>query len=124
MPMFPPAPTLFSMTNCWPRRSDRNCPMIRATVSFGPPAVNETIQWTGRVGYPCAQVMRDTAGSAAAPAARCRNCLRGSFIESSLHSGDDPCPASLRLDVRGPDHLAPLLGLFGDELAEVGRRAC
>src|SRR5262245_60660320 len=68
--------------------------------------------------------MRDTAGSAAAPAARCRNCLRGSFIESSLHSGDDPCPASLRLDVRGPDHLAPLLGLFGDELAEVGRRAC
>src|SRR5262245_29659569 len=26
--------------------------------------------------------MRDTAGSAAAPAARCRNCLRGSFMSS------------------------------------------
>src|SRR5262249_46714520 len=29
----------------------------------------------------------------------------------------------LRLDVGGPDHLAPLLGLVGDELAEVGGRA-
>src|SRR5262249_10651367 len=28
--------------------------------------------------------MRDTAGSAAAPAARCRNCRRGSFIAPSL----------------------------------------
>src|SRR5262249_15471075 len=33
-------------------------------------------------------------------------------------------PASLRLDVEGPDHLAPLVGLFGDELTEVGGRAC
>src|SRR5262249_30050844 len=31
--------------------------------------------------------------------------------------------SSLRLDVGGPDHLVPFLGLFGDELAEVGRRA-
>jgi hypothetical protein len=30
--------------------------------------------------------------------------------------------ASVQLDVRGPDHLAPLHGLVGDELAEVGRR--
>ena len=29
---------------------------------------------------------------------------------------------SLRLDVGGPDDLAPLLGFIGDELAEVGRR--
>jgi hypothetical protein len=28
----------------------------------------------------------------------------------------------LRLDVGGPDHLGPLLGFVGDELAEVGRR--
>ena len=28
---------------------------------------------------------------------------------------------SFRLDVGGPDHLAPLLGIVGDELAEVGR---
>src|SRR5262249_29723535 len=33
-------------------------------------------------------------------------------------------PASLRLDVEGPDHLAPLVGLFADELTEVGGRAC
>jgi hypothetical protein len=29
---------------------------------------------------------------------------------------------SLRLDVEGPDHFAPLLGLGGDELPEFGRR--
>jgi hypothetical protein len=28
---------------------------------------------------------------------------------------------SLRLNVEGPDHLAPFLGLVGDELAEIGR---
>src|SRR5262245_37826762 len=31
--------------------------------------------------------------------------------------------ASVRLDVEGLDHLAPLLGVVGDELAEVGGRA-
>src|SRR5262245_19371799 len=30
---------------------------------------------------------------------------------------------SFRLDVGRPDHLGPLLGLFGDELGEVGGRA-
>jgi hypothetical protein len=29
---------------------------------------------------------------------------------------------SLRLDVGGPDHLAPLLGFVGDELTEIGGR--
>src|SRR5262249_8243417 len=33
-----------------------------------------------RVGYACADAIRDTAVSAAAPAARCKNCRRGSFI--------------------------------------------
>jgi hypothetical protein len=31
--------------------------------------------------------------------------------------------ASLRLDARGLDHLGPLLGFVGDELAEIGGRA-
>src|SRR5262249_41594813 len=31
--------------------------------------------------------------------------------------------SSLRLDVGGPDHLAPLLGFLSDELCEVGRLA-
>src|SRR5262252_610421 len=30
-------------------------------------------------------------------------------------------PRSLRLDVRCPDHLAPLLGFSGDELSELDR---
>jgi len=30
-------------------------------------------------------------------------------------------PLLLRLDVGGPDHLAPLLGFVDDELAEIGR---
>src|SRR5262249_58958061 len=38
-------------------------------------------------------------------------------------SGTDPFPASLRLDVRGPDHLAPLVGFVGDELAKLDRRS-
>src|SRR5262245_42987940 len=75
---------------------------------------------TIRVGWACAQAMRETAGSAAAPAARCRNCLRwGSFMASLSERRD----ASFCLDVRRPDHLAPLLGFLGDQLAEVGGQA-
>src|SRR5215472_18146702 len=39
-----------------------------------------TMMRTGRVEWACAQAKRATADSAAAPAARCRTCLRGSFI--------------------------------------------
>src|SRR5258707_11294 len=45
---------------------------------------------TGRVGYACAIAIRDTAGSAAAPAASCRNRLRWGEFERSpnvLYSG-------------------------------------
>src|SRR5262245_26797124 len=62
--------------------------------------------------------MRETAGSAAAPAARCRNCRRGSFIAQPSQRMN----GSLRLDVEGPDDVAPLLCLVGDKLAEVGGR--
>jgi hypothetical protein len=34
----------------------------------------------GRDGYACALANQDAAGRAAAPAARCSNCLRGTFI--------------------------------------------
>jgi hypothetical protein len=38
------------------------------------------------------------------------------------------CPRAviglLRLDVGGPDHLGPLLGISDDELAELGGRVC
>jgi hypothetical protein len=39
---------------------------------------------TGRVGYACAHAIRDTVGSAAAPAARWRNWRRGSFMPTTL----------------------------------------
>src|SRR5262249_30048743 len=55
--------------------------------------------------------MRDIAGSTAAPAARCRNLRRRSFIASSLRFATVGFPQSLHLDVGRPDHLAPLLGL-------------
>src|SRR5262245_16728154 len=58
--------------------------------------------------------MRNTAGSATAPAARCRNFRRGSFIaQPSQMNG------SLHLDVGRPDHLAPLLRFVGDELVSL-----
>src|ERR1700730_8680082 len=48
--ILPPAPPRFSMTTCWPRRSDSHWAMIRATTSVAPPGGNGTIQCTGRVG--------------------------------------------------------------------------
>src|SRR5262245_9743119 len=54
--------------------------MRRASMSVGPPGAYGTITRTGRAGYDCARALRENADSAAVPAARCRNCLRGSFI--------------------------------------------
>src|SRR5436190_6936410 len=67
------------------------------------------------------------AGSAAAPAARCRNLRRGSFMVPSLASCCRLRNGTygmfglclLRLDVRELDHSAPFLGFFGNELAKV-----
>jgi hypothetical protein len=39
--------------------------------------------FTGRVGYPSALAIREAAGSAAVPAAKCKNLRRGSFIDFS-----------------------------------------
>src|SRR5262249_50747420 len=44
---------------------------------------------------------------------------KGSFMASLSERRD----ASFRLDVRRPDHLGPLLGFFGNEFPEIGRRA-
>src|SRR5262245_17024949 len=44
------------------------------------------------------------------------------FAERTLRNIWPRSRRSLRLDVRRTDHLGPLLGIFGDELAEVGRR--
>src|SRR6266446_1611747 len=89
--MLPSAPVTFSiMTGC------PSIPLIRsasnrATTSVGPPAANGTIMVIGRVGYVCALAMGETTGSAAAPAARWRICLRwGSFMMCpSMTFGDE-----------------------------------
>src|SRR5262245_44827846 len=65
--------------------------------------------------------MRDAAGSAATPAARCRKFRRGSFIASLSECRRRD--ASFRFDVGRPDHLSPLLGFFGNERPEIARRA-
>src|SRR5262249_5535963 len=68
------------MTNGWPSRSDSHCPSRRPTMSGPLPGTMPMIKRTGRSGYACALANRDTAGSAAAPAARCKNVRRGSFM--------------------------------------------
>src|SRR2546423_10624851 len=84
--------------------------------------------------------MRDTAGSAAAAADRCRNSLRwGSFSMMPLRCFDQETSCartetlwnilaryrrviSVRFRTGELNHLAPLVGLVGDELAEIGGR--
>src|SRR5215471_3894439 len=92
--------------------------MRRAVMSLTPPGANGTTMRTGRVGYACAQAMRDAAGSAAAPAARCRKVRRGSFMASLSERRD----ASFRLDVGRPDHPRPLGGIRLDDDSKLLRR--
>src|SRR5438477_12027141 len=42
MPVVPPAPALFSITNCWPNRCDIRSANMRANTSVLPPAANGT----------------------------------------------------------------------------------
>src|SRR5262249_50209582 len=51
---------------------------IRDNVSVGPPAANGTTIVMGFVGYACALAIRDSIGSAEAPAAKRRNFRWGS----------------------------------------------
>src|SRR5262245_55120367 len=46
--------------------------------------------------------------------------IRRTLWKSSRSSAET---SSLRLDVGGPDHLAPFLGFLGDQLAELDRRS-
>src|SRR5262245_61901348 len=56
------------------------CANRRAVMSVALPAVKPTTMRTGREGRSCARAIRDTHGSAATPAARCRNLRRGSVM--------------------------------------------
>jgi hypothetical protein len=71
--------------NCNPRRQRRRVPGAVSTADSPtsrpyPPAANATFIVIDRVGYVCARAIRDSAGSAATPAAWCRNRRRGIFI--------------------------------------------
>src|ERR1700733_4082546 len=63
--------------------------------------------------------MHERAGSAAAPAVRCRNDLRGNFM-MSVPANRYLSTDLLRLDIGGPDPLSPFLHLEPLEL-NIGR---
>src|SRR5262245_24938904 len=91
--MLPPAPALFSITNCCPSSSAILAPMTRATVSVGPPAENDTTIRTGLDGY-WSSALAPVQASAAATAASCNNLRRGSVIASrGNHGGRKKTPA-------------------------------
>src|SRR5262249_34725 len=50
VPILLAAPGRFSMTNCWPSRSDSHCPIKRAMMSVPPAGANPTMMRTGRDG--------------------------------------------------------------------------
>src|SRR5262252_6729220 len=58
------------------------CANRRAVMSVALPAVKPTMMRTGLDRRSCARAIRDTDGSAAAPAARCRKFRRGSFTSN------------------------------------------
>src|SRR2546425_9659053 len=91
--MWPFAPTRFSTTTGCPRLSDSFWPTTRAARSEPPPAGKATTIFTARTGYPCAHT----------PSTNKRSIRKTARI------------ASVRLDVRGPDHLAPARFLFANE---------
>src|SRR5215510_11703237 len=69
------------MITCWAQTSDRRLATIRPAESIPPPGGNPTKSRTTRTGQACARATRGRTGSAAVPAAKCRNCLRwGSFM--------------------------------------------
>src|SRR5262249_26691978 len=56
IPVVPPAPALFSITNCWPSRRDIRSANMRASTSVLPPAANGTTTVTALDGQAsCAQ---------------------------------------------------------------------
>ena len=74
-------------------------------MSVDPPGANGTIKRTGRVGYVCPFAMSGTTGRAAAPAARCRNRRRGSFMVLSQRSF---CGTSLPVPFANSERLYPI----------------
>src|SRR6476660_3508880 len=128
----PPEPARFSTTNCWPRWSESHSLRIRATMSFGPPAVNPTTKCTGRMGYFSPAAARSTANRHwhAKPSRMTRErtpiCPLLPRLHDVLLASGEPCTAQNRdhsFDryARGFYHLRPLFGFVDADLTEVRR---
>src|SRR6516164_1521671 len=78
--MLPLAPPTFSTTTDWTSNVCIPAARTRPSTSVSPPGAKGTIIVIGRDGYVCALAIRETAGSAAAPAVRHRNFLRGNLM--------------------------------------------
>src|SRR6059058_279413 len=83
MPSVPPAPGLFSTTNCWPLVSVSACDSARARMSLTPAGGQGTMILTGLAGYVWA----------VATVARAK-----SRVAKALRSMDPPCAGELERD--------------------------
>src|SRR6476620_7753213 len=84
---------------------------MRATMSFGPPAVNPTTKCTGRLGYLSAP-MAGLSASIQRPASPGKAARKRSARMDLLHGYAD-----------GVDDLSPFLRLIGNHLAEIRWRS-
>src|SRR5215831_16679897 len=119
-PMLPLAPATFSMMMLWPSDVLILSAKMRPSTSSAPPAGNGTTTVIGRVGKACALATRVTAGSAAVPAAKCKNRRR---VPCMFPSASEQPARLLGLDVGRPDDLGPHLDLDLDAGRELLRRA-
>jgi hypothetical protein len=74
--MVPSAPLRFSTTTGWPSDFPITSLRSRATMSFRAPGAKGTMTVMGRDGKVSAKAVRDTAGSATAPATMVKICRR------------------------------------------------
>src|SRR5712671_782289 len=114
-PVVPPAPALFSITNCWPRRAERRSAKMRASTSVLPPAANGTNTETDLVGHASwaklAAPLAATTAKATAKLHFISHLLPGDFVASF-----DCQSASL-------DGASPFLDFPLDEFLQIFRRA-
>src|SRR5271154_4373373 len=121
--MAPAAPVKSSTMMVWPSALPIGRARPRDTPSAAPPAANGQTIVIGRDGNVSAAATCASAGSAAAPAVSCRNCLRAMLICFLRSFKPAFCRVlSFRFEVRELHHLGPLLGIRDDEFFELGRR--
>src|SRR5882757_1113486 len=93
--MLDPAPSLFSITTCWPRIWLILAPTTRAEMSAVLPAGKPLMRWIGALGYSCAQASPAVQASAAATAMSAIF-----FMHSSLSGRSQACFRAARQSLR------------------------